>query len=128
MSDRLIRISLAGIRVSLLGGRNMQCKALRSRLWSTFILLGFAVLPAAAQTGLGTVRGTVLDATGAVIPNAKVTLTNTNTGLSQPAESNNAGLYHFGSVPIGSYTLAVESAGFKKWQGTLKVEAGQTVT
>jgi hypothetical protein len=106
----------------------MQCKTLRSRLWRMFILLGFAVLPAAAQSGLGTVRGTVLDATGAVIPNAKVTLTNTNTGVAQPAESNSAGLYHFGSVPIGSYTLAVESAGFKKWQGTLKVEAGQTVT
>jgi hypothetical protein len=106
----------------------MKRESLAVSLTRIVLLLGCAILPAAAQTGLGTVRGTVLDATGAVIPNAKVTLTNTGTGVTQTGESNSAGLYHFGSVPIGPYKLAVESAGFKKWEGTLKVEAGQTVT
>jgi len=84
-------------------------------------------LPLAAQTGLGIVRGTVQDVSKAVIPNVKVTLTNTATGVVRTSDTNNAGIYYFGSVPIGPYTMTVETAGFKKWEGTLKVEAGQTV-
>jgi hypothetical protein len=88
----------------------------------------FLALPAAAQTGLGTVKGTVTDATKAVIPHAKVSLTNTATGVTQTNETNSAGTYYFASVQIGPYTLAIEMTGFKKWSGTLSVEAGQTVT
>lgn len=84
-------------------------------------------LPLAAQTGLGVVRGTVLDPTRAAIPNAKLTLTNAATGVARTTQSTAVGIYYFGSVPIGSYTLSVEAAGFKRWSGTLQVEAGQTV-
>src|SRR5581483_11650678 len=80
------------------------------------------------QTGNGVVKGTVTDASQAAIPRAKVVLLNTNTGVSRPTESNNAGYYYFDSVPIGPYSVTVEASGFKKWTGTFTVEAGQTVT
>ena len=92
-----------------------------------FTVLTLAVMPMAAQTGLGVVRGTVEDASKAVIPNAKVTLTNTATGVSKESQSNADGIYYFGAVQIGPYSLGVEPQGFKKWDGTLTVEAGQTV-
>src|SRR5215831_8785988 len=89
--------------------------------------LAFVALPVAAQTGLGVVRGTVQDASKAVIPNAKVTLTNTATGVGRVADTNAAGIFYFGSAALDSYTLVVEAQGFKKWEGTLTVQAGQTV-
>ncbi|PYT32195.1 MAG: hypothetical protein DMG57_02620, partial [Acidobacteria bacterium] len=85
-------------------------------------------LPLAAQTGLGIVRGTVQDVSKAVIPGAKVSLTSASTGVVRNAESSSVGIYYFGAVPIGSYTLAVEAQGFKKWTGTMEVLAGQTVS
>jgi len=93
--------------------------------------LGLASLlfaaPLAAQTGLGVVRGTVQDASKAVVPNAGVSLTNTATGVVQQSHTNVDGIYYFGSVQIGPYSLMVEAQGFKKWEGTFAVEAGQTV-
>ena len=91
-----------------------------------FLALAMAALPLAAQTGLGVVRGTVQDASKAVVPNAKVTLTNTATGVAQESQTNSAGIYYFGSVQIGPYSLGVEAEGFKKWEGTFTVQAGQT--
>lgn len=83
-------------------------------------------LPLAAQTGLGVVRGTIQDASKAVIPNAKVILTNTATGVAHDAQTNSAGIYYFGAVPNGPYSLTVEAQGFRKWEGTLTLDAGQT--
>jgi len=78
-----------------------------------FLTLALAALPVAAQTGLGVVRGTVQDASKAVIPGAKVTLTNTATGVGRDSTTNADGIYYFGAVSIGPYTLLVESQGFK---------------
>jgi hypothetical protein len=90
-------------------------------------LIPVLMLPLSAQTGNGIVRGTVLDASRATIPAASVTLTNTATGIVRSAQTSAVGIYYFGSVPIGPYTLSVEAAGFKKWSGTLNVAAGETV-
>ncbi|HXI38896.1 MAG TPA: carboxypeptidase regulatory-like domain-containing protein [Bryobacteraceae bacterium] len=92
-----------------------------------FLALALVALPAAAQTGLGVVRGTVQDASKAVMPNVKVTLTNTGTGVARDSVTNADGIYYFGAVSIGPYKLLAESQGFKKWEGTLTVQAGQTV-
>ena len=91
------------------------------------LALALLSLPLQAQSGLGVVNGTVQDATAAVVPKAKVTLANTATGVRRESLSNDAGIYYFGSVPIGGYSLAVEAQGFKKWEGTLDVAAGQNV-
>jgi hypothetical protein len=103
----------------------LSTSLLRARKWAAVFV--FLVLPVAAQTGLGVVRGTVQDASKAVIPNVKVTLTNTATGVAHEAETNAAGIYYFGAVAIGPYSLVAEAQGFKKYEATLTVQAGQTV-
>ncbi|MCX6621681.1 MAG: TonB-dependent receptor, partial [Acidobacteria bacterium] len=91
-------------------------------------MLTLASLPLAAQTGLGVVRGTVQDATKAVMPKAKVDLSNTQTGVLRSSETNEAGLYYFSGVPVGTYKLSATSAGFKRWEGELILTAGQTLS
>jgi Carboxypeptidase regulatory-like domain len=69
---------------------------------------------AVAQVDTGAVRGTVTDPTGAVVPNARVTLTNEGTGLATTRVTAGDGTYTFSPVKIGSYTITVEAPGFKK--------------
>ncbi|HCC58849.1 MAG TPA: hypothetical protein DEQ47_16635 [Solibacterales bacterium] len=85
-------------------------------------------LPTAAQTGLGIVTGVVQDASQSAIPKAAVELTNTATGAVKRVTANGAGIFYFGSLPVGPYRLAVEAPGFNRWERAFQVEAGQTVT
>ena len=71
---------------------------------------------AAAQTQTATVRGSVTDSTGAVIPGASLTLTNLEQNVARSAESNAAGAFVFQQIPPGSYSLAVEAEGFKRYE------------
>jgi carboxypeptidase family protein len=81
--------------------------------------------PTMAQTGVGTVTGTVTDSSNAVVPQAEVTLTNTLTAVSRKAQTSDVGLYYFGAVPIGSYRLVVSKTGFEEWAGNFVLEVGQ---
>ena len=92
-----------------------------------FFLCALASLCLDAQTGNGVVRGTVTDASAAVVVGAKVKLTNTDTNVAWDTTSSEAGIYYAGPVPPGSYVLTVETPGFKRWSGTLQVQVGQTV-
>src|SRR5262249_7337926 len=67
-----------------------------------------------AQAVNATLLGTVTDATGAVVANAKVTVTEVNTGTGRSADTNGSGNYAFPDMPPGQYTVTVEMAGFKK--------------
>lgn len=58
-------------------------------------------------------NGTVTDATGASVPNATVTVVNADTALTRTTLTSDAGLYTFPNLPVGTYTLTVESPGFK---------------
>jgi hypothetical protein len=78
-----------------------------------------------AQTGQGTVIGTVKDTSQSIIAASTVTLTNTETGVSLRTESSGAGIYYFGAVPIGSYKVSVVKTGFKEWVGTFTLAVGQ---
>lgn len=62
----------------------------------------------------GTVVGTVTDSAGAVVPSAKVTLTNEGTRFTRTVESNQSGQYVAYSFPTGKITLTVEQPGFSK--------------
>jgi hypothetical protein len=77
------------------------------------LLAVFFISTAMAQT-TGTLTGTVTDASGAVIPNAKVTVRNVATGELRNLSTNNSGLYAAYSLPIGRYDVAVSASGFKK--------------
>src|SRR5678815_2696912 len=82
------------------------------------LLLIFSLLfssAAFAQTDKGTVTGTVADATGAVIPGATITATNTQTTLKYETVSTETGNFTLSQLPGGTYGLSVELPGFKKY-------------
>lgn len=66
-----------------------------------------------AQLDEGAITGIVKDATGAVIPNAAVTLTNTNTNLSMQGKSSKRGEYVFSPIKIGNYKVSASAPGFE---------------
>src|SRR6266568_6105561 len=69
-----------------------------------------------AQEITGQIRGTVKDATGAVVPNAVVTVTNTDTKqVIRSLHSDQAGEYVAPLLPVGHYAVSVEATGFKKY-------------
>src|SRR3984893_11742610 len=83
-----------------------------------FCLVVFAVLAltfsAFAQVQNGQFEGVVTDPTGAAIANAKVTVSNSATGLILSATTNSSGSYAVKEVPPGTYKVEVEASGFKK--------------
>ena len=86
------------------------------------ILLSFASATN-AQTFRGTILGTVTDSSGAAIAGAAVAVKNVNTGLSRTVTTSEDGTYSVPELPIGTYTVTVEKAGFKRIAVTgLKVE------
>lgn len=85
-----------------------------ARWMAVLLLVAMAVTPLAAQTGTSSLAGTVTDASGAVVPGAKVTLSNTATGYTRTQETDGNGLYAFTSVPPGKYTLTIGKDGFKE--------------
>lgn len=66
-----------------------------------------------AQAPTGVITGVVTDETGAVIPNATVTITNKATGVERVATTNAEGLYSAPALPAGDYSIKVEARGFK---------------
>ncbi len=90
-------------------------------------LVGFLLsLPLSiAQTGQGTVTGTVLDLSQAIVPKADVTLTNVQTGVASKGRSSEVGIFYFGAVPIGDYKIVVTKQGFEEWEGTFTISVGQ---
>src|SRR5262249_28834865 len=86
-------------------------------------------LNAAAQSVNSTVTGVVRDTAGAVVPGAKVILTDAATKLSINTTANSEGFYLFNDVRSGYYTVAVEAAGFKKSEvRDVKVDVGAPAT
>ncbi len=82
------------------------------RAWLVFALL-VALAPGARAQGSVTIYGAVLDSSGAVVPGATITVTNTETGLARTAPSDAAGSYVVAQLPAGAYALRVEARGFK---------------
>jgi hypothetical protein len=83
-------------------------------LLCALLALTFGASNAFSQAVNGTLLGTVTDSTGAVVPNAKVTITETNTNISRTGQSNESGNYVFPDVTPGTYSVTVEVTGFKK--------------
>ena len=64
------------------------------------------------QVDQGSITGAIQDTTGAVVPNAKVTLLNTDVGLTSEVISDSAGRYTFSPLRIGHYTVTATAKGF----------------
>jgi hypothetical protein len=82
------------------------------------VVFALACVYGHAQATQGAIIGSVKDAAGAVIPNATVTLTNTDEGALRTVKSNSVGDYRFLDVKEGHYSLQVEAPGFEKWSAT----------
>ena len=82
-----------------------------------------------AQQTLGGITGEVTDASGGVIPNATVTVTDEQTSLRRATKSNATGSYTFVNLPIGSYTLTYTAAGYEvQVTPHITVQADRTAT
>lgn len=82
-----------------------------------FALLGTALL-FSQGTDLGTIRGTVTDASGAVVPNAKVEINDIATNIKREGTTNQEGYYEVAALKSGNYTVTVTAAGFGKSEVT----------
>lgn len=80
----------------------------------SWVVLAIAVPTARAQMTTADVLGTVTDQSGAVIPGAKITLRNLDTGVTAKTTSNETGDYVFNLLPPGHYSVTIEAEGFKK--------------
>jgi hypothetical protein len=94
--------------------------------WAAALICAVAfVFPAVAQSNKGTITGTVTDANGAVIKDAAVTATNSATGETRKATSNDDGTYVIPAIDPGVYTVRIEAAGFQTSSVTeVKLETG----
>jgi hypothetical protein len=92
--------------------RKLQNKRWAGRLLVICLLI-FGVSGGFAQVDTGTILGTVKDPTGAVIPDAKVTITNQGTAEQVTTMTREDGTYIVTPLKIGSYRIRVEHAGFK---------------
>jgi hypothetical protein len=68
-----------------------------------------------AQQATALLTGTIKDPTGAVVPDAKVTLKNSDTNIARTANSDKSGEFLFTLIPIGRYEVDVQGAGFSKY-------------
>jgi hypothetical protein len=85
--------------------RILFCALVALALWSN--------APVFAQLLNGTFVGTVVDGSGSVIPNARITATEKNTGFSRETVSDDAGNFTLASVPGGVYSIKVSANGFR---------------
>src|SRR6266568_1073244 len=100
------------------------------RIIAVLVLMICGALSLQGQTIFGRISGTVKDKTGAVVPNASVTVTNVATSLARTAITDDNGFYTVTNLPVGTYAVLVEMKGFKKAQAgdnVLSADARLTV-
>ncbi len=91
------------------------------------MLVGLFAVPAAlAQSGAGSIQGTVSDPTGAVIPRASIHIVNSATGVAEETKANKAGFYQVPDLFAGNYIVTITSPGMKTYQRTIDLQASQT--
>jgi outer membrane receptor protein involved in Fe transport len=81
-------------------------------------LMVFVSTPVHAQVAGATVSGTIADATGAVVPDAKVSIKNTATGVTRDITTDSAGFYSAPNLLPGVYDITVEAPGFSTYTQT----------
>ena len=80
------------------------------------MLLGSSA--AFAQSIFGSLSGTVMDPTGAVVPGAKINVQNDATKVTQQYVTNKDGYFSATQLPVGTYSVSVTAKGFENWNGT----------
>src|SRR5258708_5894634 len=100
-------------------------KALCTKIWLLIVLL-LCSGTAFAQFS-SSIEGSVTDSSGAIVPEAKVVLTGTNTGVSSETKTNSAGYYKFPALGPGNYKVTVTVPGFaSEIEADITLDALQT--
>jgi hypothetical protein len=94
------------------------------RLLIAIVSINLFIIPALADL-TGDVQGTVLDESGAGVPNVKVTIKNVGTGATRVVTTNQSGEYSAPQMEIGDYLVTVEKDGFKKFTQSIVVRSGE---
>src|ERR1700723_743937 len=105
--------------------------SLRRGIFAAFAIifsLGISGLWAQSAGHSGTVSGTVTDATGAIVPNAAITIENPVSGYSRTTKSDGAGQYQFTNLPLNPYHLTVSVTGFAPYTQDVDVRSFVPVT
>jgi len=93
------------------------------------LLIALVGVQAAAQQITGSIRGTVIDPSGAVVQGAVVSAQQTETGLTRTALTNRDGGYVLVELPIGHYQVRVEAKGYQKYlQEGITLDVNQNAT
>jgi hypothetical protein len=93
-------------------------------LLATMIVLPIEML---AQSGAGSIQGTIQDATSSAIPGASVHVVNQQTGVTNDTTSNGGGFYSVPGLFAGNYTLTFSAPGMKKYQTVVALQDAQVV-
>ena len=102
------------------------CRRMLMTVMGVWVLCVCAIYGQVA--GTGNIQGSVADPTGAMIPGAKVTLTNTATQVTRDVTTDSSGLYVYPNIPIGTYTVSVTAPGFKSYQqSNVVLEVGSSI-
>jgi len=98
------------------------------RLYLTCLLSLAAVGALLAQAPTGTIAGTVTDESGAVVPNAKISIVNKDTGSTREMLAGADGTFSAAALPAGNYEVRAEAVGFRQLVQQAIVETGATTT
>jgi Carboxypeptidase regulatory-like domain/TonB dependent receptor len=101
---------------------------LRNKFVRGFLLLSFGCAAVLGQSTTGTILGSVTDPSGAVVPGVVVTVTDLGTGITTSSSSDGHGDYVVTPLAIGTYSIAFEAKGFKKYvESGIKVDVQDRV-
>jgi len=90
-------------------------------------LLLLAVATVDGQTSRGTLTGTITDSAGAIIGKAAITITQVGTNAARQTTTNEAGIYRFDALDLGTYTMLVQANGFSRAELTgVEINAART--
>jgi hypothetical protein len=112
---------------SLQGRSAIPATAALLALLAAALLFSAASL-VAQSTISGGITGAVTDPSGAVVPNAAVTLKNDTTGQTQTVTTNSSGVYRFSFLNPGTYTLTTTAPNFRTSTSNVTISVGQTTT
>ena len=106
-------------------------RRLKSKLSSVPLLFLIAVVPSSllAQYTAATLSGIITDSRGRTVPDARVTIENSGTGLVRTYTTGEDGAYLFPALPVGTYRLQVEKEGFSRYsQQGITLNVNETAT
>src|SRR4029453_6155625 len=87
-------------------------KAVRNHISYLAIIICSLLTPSALAQSTAAIQGTVTDPSGAVVPNARITVRNTSTGIERTTQTDESGIYQIAALPVGTYRIEAQVQGF----------------